>query len=134
MLKACKYCGRIHDRKFDCGKRPQRRKENTEVDKFRWSKVWQRKREEIRERDHNLCQACIRGLCGTERTFNYEDLSVHHAVPAAVDWDKRLDNDNLITLCSMHHEMAEAGQIPYGQIKKIIDEQERAYEEEHDLD
>ena len=39
------------------------------------------------------------------------DLSVHHIVPLKVDYDRRLDNDNLITLCRYHHEAAERGYI-----------------------
>lgn len=45
-------------------------------------------------------------------------------MPINADWDKRLDDDNLITVCSMHHEMAENGEIPYEVLKEIIDEQE----------
>lgn len=124
MLKACKYCGRIHDSKYDCGRKPIRRKKNTETDKFHWSKMWQKKREEIRERDKNLCQVCIRGIYNTANRFNYEDLEVHHAKPIIEAWDERLENDNLITLCRMHHEMAEKNEIPFEAIKEIIDEQE----------
>jgi len=25
MLKSCKYCGRIHDSKFDCGRKPKKK-------------------------------------------------------------------------------------------------------------
>ena len=39
------------------------------------------------------------------------DTSVHHIVPLVEDYEKRLDDDNLITLCSRHHEMAEKGDI-----------------------
>jgi hypothetical protein len=65
MFKSCKYCGRIHDRKYICGKQPVKTNRNTEIDKFRSSIAWQHKREEIRERDHNLCQICIRELYNT---------------------------------------------------------------------
>lgn len=123
MLKSCKYCGRIHDSKHDCGMKPARRKKNTEADRFRWSKQWQRKRDEIRQRDSNLCQVCIRQMFGG-RQYTYEDLSVHHGIPLEEDFDKRLDNDNLITLCGYHHEMAEKGAIPREIILKIIAEQE----------
>lgn len=50
MLKSCKYCGRIHDSKYDCGKKPQRKKQGNEKDKFRWSRKWTEKREDIKER------------------------------------------------------------------------------------
>lgn len=39
-------------------------------------------------------------------------------------WDLRLDDRNLITLCEMHHEMAESGELPADTIQSIIDEQE----------
>ena len=124
MLKSCQYCGRIHDSKYDCGKRPQPRKKKNEVDRFRWSPAWKSKRAEIRERDSHVCQVCIRGLCEPDRQYETDNLSVHHALPIEQAWDKRLDNDNLITLCSKHHEMAESGAIPYNKVKEIIDEQE----------
>jgi len=124
MLKSCKYCNRIHDSKFDCGKKPMRKKQGNNKDKFRWTSAWQKKREEIKQRDLNLCQVCIRKLYNTHKQYNYNDLEVHHAVPLEQDFDKRLDNDNLLTICEKHHEMAERGEIPYKVIKSIIDEQE----------
>lgn len=124
MLKSCKYCMRIHDSNIDCGKKPQRKKQGNNKDKFRWTTAWQKKREEIKGRDKFLCQACIRNLSGTLNRYTYDSLSVHHAIPLEDDFDKRLDNDNLITLCEQHHEMAERGEIPYKVIKSIIDEQE----------
>ena len=124
MLKSCSYCGRIHDTKYDCGKRPQKQKKITYIDRFRSSRKWREKREQIRRRDINLCQICIRNLYEPDRQYNYEDLSVHHAVPMESDFSKRLDDDNLLNLCARHHKMAEVGGIPYSEIKEIIDEQE----------
>jgi 5-methylcytosine-specific restriction endonuclease McrA len=123
MLKACKYCGRIHDSRYDCGKKPQREKKVTYIDKFRSSRRWREKREQIRQRDRNLCQICIRNLYNTDRRYNGENLSVHHAIPLEKDFDRRLDDDNLLTVCAFHHEMAEAGLIPLEILKKIINEQ-----------
>lgn len=122
MLKACKYCGKIHNSKYHCRKRPVQIR-NSAVDKFRHTKAWEKKSLEIRERDHFLCQACIRELPGTIRRLNYDGLSVHHAVPVYQDWDSRLDNGNLITLCSVHHEMAESGQLSLRLVRCMIDEQ-----------
>lgn len=124
MLKSCKYCGRIHDSKFDCAMKPARGKKITYIDRFRSTRKWRDKREQIRQRDNNLCQICIRGLYGTDRKYNYDDLSVHHAIPIEADYDMRLDDDNLLTVCAIHHEMCESGEIPYETVKKIIDEQE----------
>lgn len=124
MLKSCQYCGRIHDSKHNCGKRPQNIKKITYIDRFRSSRKWREKREQVRQRDHNLCQICIRGLHNADRKYNYQNLSVHHAIPLESDYDRRLDTDNLLTVCGMHHEMCESGEIPYETVKKIIDEQE----------
>lgn len=115
MLRSCQYCGRIHDRKFNCGKKPVYQKKRTDIDTFRSSKAWQRKREQIRQRDLNLCRVCFsRGL------YIYDNLSVHHIIPIDQDYEKRLDEGNLITLCDVHHEMAENGEIDAETLKMLI--------------
>ena len=122
MLKSCKYCGKIHDTKIDCGKRPKyvSKKTATKMDKFRWTRAWQEKREEIKGRDKHMCQVCKTGKYFTDRKYNTNDLSVHHIEPLLYAFDKRLDNDNLITLCSYHHELAEKGKIPAKELKELI--------------
>lgn len=124
MLRSCQYCGRIHDSKYDCGRRPQKIKKKYKYDSFRSTYAWQRKTEEIKERDNHLCQICIRGIYGSRTQINSVNLSVHHAVPLKIDYELRLSNENLITLCAKHHEMAENGEIPLIEIQKIIREQE----------
>lgn len=125
ILKSCQYCGRIHDSKYDCGKKPKRlKKKSTKAYKFRSTIEWQDKRQEIKERDNFVCQICIRNLYEPERQYETDNLSVHHAIPIENDWEKRLDDDNLITSCDRHHEMMEDGRIPYQVVQKIISEQE----------
>ena len=124
MKKSCVYCGKIHEKNFECGKKPIKVKKKYEKDKFRSSYAWQQKTLEIRERDNYICQICIRTLYNTRKRLNSKSLSIHHAIPLKDDYEKRLDNDNLLTVCDMHHEMAESGEIPYKEIKRIIDEQE----------
>ena len=119
-MKSCKYCGGIHEAGVECQKKPKIRSEDTFEQKFRWSRRWREKREQIRERDNNLCQICIRNLYGTVQQYNYLNLSVHHAVPLKDDYTLRLDDDNLITMCDMHHLMAERGEIPLEEILDII--------------
>lgn len=131
MLKSCQYCGRIHDSKLICAEKKvmldkRKKKRFSAKDKFRSAGDWQDKRSEIRQRDKNLCQVCIRNLYGTVEQFNYSNLSVHHAIPLEQDYHKRLDNDNLITLCEKHHEMAESGAISLSTILNIIEEQKEA--------
>lgn len=105
MLKACPYCGRIHDKKFDCGKRPTFGRYQQQ-DAFRSTQAWQRKRAWIRERDMHLCRWCL-----TLGRLSYANLSVHHIEPLHEAWGERLEDSNLITLCSPCHEQAEAGKI-----------------------
>ncbi|MBE5830820.1 MAG: HNH endonuclease [Butyrivibrio sp.] len=120
MLKACPYCGRIHDRGFDCGKKPKPRKRETKAGSIRSTSMWQRKRESIKARDNYLCQLCLIDYEGTRNHYQTEGLSVHHIVKIEDDETKAFDDDNLITLCEIHHEMAEGGRVPIGILKDII--------------
>lgn len=129
MLKACHYCGRVHDRKHICqpkkeAQQRRQKKKDTPETRFRYTKQWKDKRESIRVRDRQVCQLCIRGLHKPERQFETEGLSVHHIVPVAEDWDRRLDDYNLITLCQRHHEMAEKGEVKREELSRIAEEQE----------
>lgn len=123
MLKSCKYCGRIHDSRMKCKHRVLGIKKPTPKDRFRSSSEWQKKRDEIQERDHHLCQLCVRGLYGATRRYVYAGTSVHHIDSLEENWDRRLDEGNLITLCGMHHEMAEAKKIRKGELFAIVREQ-----------
>jgi 5-methylcytosine-specific restriction protein A len=133
MLKSCQYCNRIHDSKYICPQKQQKISERqkqykgTDKDKFRWTGAWNKKRTEIKERDNYLCQICIRKLYDTLNQYTYDNLSVHHAIPLEEDFNKRLDNDNLITTCDHHHEKMESGEIPRNIVLKIIEEQEGKY-------
>lgn len=127
MLKSCSYCGRIHDEKIVCPQKEKtlsKRKKITKKDKFRGTAAWKKKRKEIKERDIFICQVCVRNLYSPLRRYETNNLEVHHATPLEEDYSKRLDNNNLITLCERHHEMAETGTIPIEVIKEIIWEQE----------
>lgn len=132
MLKACSYCGRIHDSKYMCPKRKQnikdrqsqRSKANKKVYDFHRSHKWKGKSIAIRERDNYCCQICARGLHNPDRQYEIDGISVHHIIPIAEDWNERLDDENLITLCATHHEQAEKGQIKRSELQKIAKEQE----------
>lgn len=124
IKKSCKYCGRVHDENYRCNKKPVKKKKTDDIVRFRNSPRWQKKRKQIKERDNYLCQICIRELYGTKRKYNSANLQVHHAVPINSNEDLKLDENNLITLCSMHHSMCDKSKIPYKEVKKIINEQE----------
>lgn len=123
MLKSCQYCGKIHDSKYDCGKKPKSSKRKTSIYNFHRSAQWTAKSIKIRERDHYLCQCCMRNMAGTMQILNYKRLSVHHIIPIEEDWEKRLDDDNLITLCDYHHEQAESGRIEREMLIEIVQDQ-----------
>lgn len=118
MLKACPYCGRIHPNGFVCPKKPQRwsQSRDSRADKFRKTWAWQKKRERILHRDFNLCRICNEGIyedfSKVNRQAHPAPLQVHHIEPLGERFDRRLDEENLITTCWQHHEMAEAGKIP----------------------
>lgn len=118
MKKACSYCGKIHDRGYHCGRKPEERTSGAES--FRATYDWKTKSIAIRKRDQYLCVACRNELPGTVRRLNNEELSVHHIIPLKVDYSLRLDEDNLITLCRTHHEMAEAGEIPAEALLELV--------------
>lgn len=123
MLKSCKYCGRIHDSKFDCGKKPPRwskKRTDTVAYKVHGSNRWRKMSEEIRDRDGYLCQVCLTGKYGTINRLNSDGVSVHHIIPIEEDPSLAYDDSNLITLCAKHHEMAESGEISRSELFSLI--------------
>ncbi|MDE5772732.1 MAG: HNH endonuclease [Ruminococcus sp.] len=126
MKKACKYCGGVHDRNYVCDRKPQTvykkyyQKRNSQEDIFRSSYDWKKKREYILRRDKYLCQACINNFSGTVKRLTSDGLSVHHIIPLKNNYDLRLSDKNLITLCSMHHELAEKSEISAENLLDIV--------------
>lgn len=114
MLKSCRYCGRIHPSDYVCPKKPKPAKHrNSKTASFRKTYAWQRKRSSIVRRDFSLCRICNDGSYGVFGTPGLnQDLQVHHIEPLEERFDLRLDDGNLLTCCSRHHQMAEDGDIP----------------------
>ena len=112
MKKTCIHCGIVSEDHI-CPYRKSREKSgDRQSDKFRKTKAWTDKSKEIRQRDRYLCQCCLNKLYDTIDWLNYKTVEVHHITPINEDYNRRLDNDNLISLCSYHHKMADKGQIP----------------------
>lgn len=62
-----------------------------------------------------MCRCCAaRGIITTE------ELETHHIVPIEQDYELRLDDDNLITLCASHHKLADSGRIPSEYLRDLI--------------
>ena len=127
MKKVCSWCGKIHEKGYICPRKPIYQKKTTDKDKFRWKSIWQKKRNEIKQRDLNMCQLCCRGLYSSDGIEYNSEVQVHHIVPLEVDFSKRLDNYNLICLCSEHHELAENNTINKDELINIAYEQEKKY-------
>ena len=122
----CSRCGIVKRGEHKCPyKKPRNNTRDSKADKFRKTKAWINKSLEIRQRDRYLCVVCINNLYHTINTYNYNKLEVHHITPINEDYNKRLDNDNLITLCNYHHKLAESGHIPREELYKLIGKEEK---------
>ena len=119
-LVTCKYCG-VVPRGHICEHKKSREKTPyTDSSKFRNTKAWARKSVEIKQRDRYLCQCCLNNLYNTLSVLNHKNIEVHHITSIKEDYNRRLDNDNLITLCSYHHKMADKGDIPKSALYKLV--------------
>lgn len=126
MWKSCPKCGGIHLQ----GERCPLAKRGTDKTKtadnkefvFRSSQAWKDMREVIKERDGYCCAYCryTHDKINKDK-FVTEGLSVHHIVPLKEGFDKRLDSENLITLCARCHARAEKGEISKDELKKIVE-------------
>mgnify|MGYP004516957591 FL=1 len=137
IKRACSKCGRIHKDGEVCPLTPHRTRVYAKSSErgstrdplfisFRSSKAWQDRRKIIRARDGHLCRACLANLPGTVCRINTKRLSVHHIVSLKEDWERRFDGENLITLCDVHHELAEKGAIPARVLAEMARNLERA--------
>ena len=117
MKHYCTVCHKIHEGRC----KPVRNfagARNSEADKFRNSRAWKRKAAAILDRDYHCCRVCFSGglICT-------DGLSVHHIIPLVADFGRRLDDDNLITLCRYHHEQAERGAILAARLRRLVVEE-----------
>ena len=69
---------------------------------FYKSKAWRNKRKQVLLRDKYMCQECLRNGV-IKNTNSNERFYIHHIVEIKDDWDKRLDMDNLETVCATCH-------------------------------
>jgi len=114
MKKSCPYCGLIHPLDYICPMSPKSNGGDEKIRRFRDSRAWRLKRSEIQDRDLHMCRVCL-----ATGDYRRRSTSVHHIIPLAADYSKRLDNDNLITLCDYHHEQAERGAIPAERLRAL---------------
>lgn len=116
MKRSCQYCGRVHPVGYVCPKKPKRKKQGKrEAERTRSSYAWQKKRREIKDRDHYLCVYSL-----SQGRIVYEDLEVHHIIPLEERPDLAFEDSNLITLCQEVHERAEHGEVSREALMELV--------------
>lgn len=58
--------------------------------------------------------------CAARGIVTTDELEAHHIVPIEEDYELRLEDDNLITLCAAHHRLADAGKISRDYLRELI--------------
>ena len=115
MLRSCVYCGRMHPVGMTCPKKPVRKfDKSSRAAKFRSSSAWKKKSQEIRRRDMGLCRVCL-----SEGVIETHGIEVHHIVPLEENFHMRLEDSELISLCTAHHKDAEAGRISRERLREL---------------
>lgn len=84
-------------------------KEEQKYVKFYSSNLWINERDAIKARDCGLCLPCFYSLFnGKQVIYKGEDTGssdyIHHIKELREDWNSRLDSNNLISVCSSHHD------------------------------
>lgn len=75
---------------------------NDKYMEFYHSKEWRSKRKQVLLRDKYLCQSCLRkGYVNPVKKG--QRFYVHHIIELKDDWNKRLDMNNLETVCAECH-------------------------------
>ena len=115
MLKVCARCGKLHDINSKCYKGAIKQNKQDCISKFRRTNQWRTKATQIKERDNYLCQECK-----SKGIYTYNFLEVHHIVKLKDDFDKRLDDNNLITLCCECHKKADKGKLSQKHLKSLL--------------
>jgi 5-methylcytosine-specific restriction endonuclease McrA len=115
MLRSCTYCSSYHKTTEKCPNKTYRIKEPTKASKFRETWTWRKKSLAIRQLDLFLCL-----YCKSKSIYTFENLEVHHIIPIVKAWDQRLNDENLITLCSQCHTLAELGEISTDNLYQLI--------------
>ncbi len=80
---------------------------------FYKSREWKQARQVILQRDNHLCQVCLK-----VNKITPADM-VHHIIELKDDWEKRLNEDNLVSLCNACHNKVHGIKEPKKVSKKI---------------
>lgn len=110
----CDKCKKIIDKENrkrykDYNNKRYSNKEERKYINFYSSMKWITIRDSIRLRDCGICLICWYRLCNGGSAVTREDNNtcasdyVHHIVELRDDYNKGLDSNNLISVCSYHH-------------------------------
>lgn len=132
----CDKCGKSHPFGTSCDGKTAVRQVKSKVKKkriykyrtdeanvFRHSAKWTKKSREIRKKAFGACE-----LCRAENKFIDQKLEVHHIYSVREYPEGKLDNNNLISLCRIHHAAAENNKYSKMYLKELALEREKRYE------
>lgn len=104
IRKICNKCHRLYSGSGCpvCAKERNKRYNKYERDQSRqivYGPEWESAKKYVLSRD-GMCRMCY---C-IDKRLNFDNLLVHHIVPVEDDQELWYDNNNLITVCAMHHQ------------------------------
>lgn len=117
---SCQYCYGFHPKGNDCPKKPKidyrQKKDNLDEvnkmeNKFYSSSSWQKLRASVMRDCGWKCYVCSNVYPNTDVRHYSEAKEVHHVQWIRNNWDKRLDRENLVCLCTEHHNLIHANNI-----------------------
>lgn len=117
MFKSCSRCGKIHNQGYKCTHNKPKydnAKYKTAEDNLRNTAAWKKKSKEIKRASKYLCEVCI-----DNGAYTYDNLAVHHINRLRGAPEKFLDNYNLVSLCKLHHKMADNGELTIEYLEKL---------------
>jgi len=113
-LVSCSRCGKIHPRGYKCNV-GRNWGVKTDADKLRDQRRWKKKAAQIKRDALGLCE-----VCKDEGIYTYDGLEVHHITKLREDPSGLLEDDNLICLCRLHHQQADAGEIKADYLRELV--------------
>lgn len=94
-----KYCELCEAKVNNRHKEYKKYRKDIKEQSFYSSDPWRLKREKIKDKDNGCCLLCL-----NEHKIKSMD-TVHHIIELKEDWDKRFEEDNLISLCESCHQV-----------------------------
>ncbi|MFR3569540.1 MAG: HNH endonuclease [Paraclostridium sordellii] len=94
-----KYCEVCEAKANDRHKEYKKYRKDIKEQSFYSSDPWRLKREKIKDKDNGCCLLCL----NKHRSKPMD--TVHHIIELKEDWNKRFEEDNLISLCESCHQV-----------------------------